>query len=58
MLMTAGALAATGADAAERVTIQLEWQHQFQFAGYYAAQDQGYYRDAGLEVTLLSLIHI
>ncbi|WP_229204890.1 PAS domain S-box protein [Duganella sp. Leaf61] len=53
MLMAAGALTATGADAAEKVTIQLKWQHQFQFAGYYAAQDQGYYRDAGLEVTLL-----
>jgi PAS domain S-box-containing protein len=41
------------AGAAEKVTIQLKWQHQFQFAGYYAAQDQGYYRDAGLDVTLL-----
>jgi PAS domain S-box-containing protein len=42
-----------GAAAAEKVSIQLKWQHQFQFAGYYAAQDQGYYRDAGLDVTLL-----
>jgi len=41
------------AAAAEKVSIQLKWQHQFQFAGYYAAQDQGYYRDAGLDVTLL-----
>ncbi|MET0322305.1 MAG: PAS domain S-box protein [Duganella sp.] len=39
--------------AAEKVAIQLKWQHQFQFAGYYAAQDQGYYRDAGLDVTLI-----
>jgi two-component system, sensor histidine kinase and response regulator len=28
-------------------------QHQFQFAGYYAAQEQGYYRNAGLEVEIL-----
>jgi PAS domain S-box-containing protein len=42
-----------GALAAEKVSIQLKWLHQFQFAGYYAAQDQGYYRDAGLDVTLL-----
>ena len=35
------------------VTLQLKWHHQFQFAGYYAAQDQGYYRDAGLEVRIL-----
>jgi ABC-type nitrate/sulfonate/bicarbonate transport system substrate-binding protein len=46
-------LCAVPAGAAEKVTIQLKWQHQFQFAGYYAAQDQGYYRDAGLDVTLL-----
>jgi PAS domain S-box-containing protein len=44
---------APAATAAEKVTIQLKWLHQFQFAGYYAAQDQGYYRDAGLDVTLL-----
>jgi len=37
---------------AEPVTLQLKWHHQFQFAGYYAAQAQGYYREAGLEVTL------
>ena len=41
--------AATGA---EKITLQLKWMHQFQFAGYYAAQEQGYYRDAGLDVTL------
>ncbi len=34
------------------VTVQLKWFHQFQFAGFYAAIDQGYYRDSGLEVTL------
>ncbi len=35
------------------VRVQLKWAHQFQFAGYYAAIDQGYYRDAGLAVTLV-----
>ena len=34
------------------VTLQLKWTHAFQFAGYYAAQQQGYYRDAGLDVTI------
>lgn len=34
------------------VTLQLKWTHAFQFAGYYAAQMRGYYREAGLEVTL------
>ena len=34
------------------VRVQLKWTHQFQFAGYYAAIHQGYYREAGFEVTL------
>jgi PAS domain S-box-containing protein len=37
----------------ERVVLQLKWTHQFQFAGYYAAVQQGYYREAGLEVALV-----
>ena len=39
--------------ALENVTLQLKWLHQFQFAGYYAAQQKGYYRDAGLDVTIV-----
>lgn len=34
------------------VSLQLKWYHQFQFAGYYAALEQGYYREAGLDVTI------
>ena len=26
-----------------KVTLQLKWHHQFQFAGYYAAQLKGFY---------------
>jgi polar amino acid transport system substrate-binding protein len=36
----------------ERVTLQLQWLDQFQFAGYYMAIEKGFYRDAGLEVAL------
>ena len=36
------------------VTLQLRWEPQFQFAGYYAALWQGYYADAGLDVTIRS----
>ena len=36
------------------VTIQLQWVPQAQFAGYYAAQDLGYYKAAGLDVKLLN----
>ncbi|OQX20751.1 MAG: hypothetical protein BWK76_00105 [Desulfobulbaceae bacterium A2] len=35
------------------VTLQLTWKHQFQFAGYYAAVEQGFYRDAGFDVTIV-----
>jgi len=36
----------------EYVTLQLQWLHQFQFAGFYIAKEKGYYRDAGLNVTI------
>ncbi len=48
MLLAAAAPAA----ALEPVTLQLKWKHQFQFAGYYAALEKGYYREAGFDVTL------
>lgn len=35
-----------------KVTLQLQWVTQSQFAGYYAAVDRGFYRDEGLEVTI------
>ncbi len=41
------------AEPLEKVRLQLKWYHQFQFAGYYAAQAQGYYRDAGLDVEIV-----
>ncbi|RYF91832.1 MAG: hypothetical protein EOO03_00375 [Chitinophagaceae bacterium] len=34
------------------VKLQLKWWHQFQFAGYYAAQIKGYYKAAGLNVEI------
>jgi len=35
------------------IKFQLQWVAQAQFGGYYAALDQGYYKDAGLDVSLL-----
>jgi len=35
------------------VKLQLKWKHQFQFAGYYAAIENGYYKDVGLKVELI-----
>jgi PAS domain S-box-containing protein len=42
-----------GADAGEQVRLQLKWLHQFQFAGYYAAQAKGFYQEENLDVTIL-----
>lgn len=39
--------------AAMPVRLQLKWQHQFQFAGYYAALEKGYYAEEGLDVNIL-----
>lgn len=34
------------------ITIKLHWQHQFQFAGIYAAKEKGFYEQAGLNVQI------
>lgn len=36
----------------DKVILRLKWKHQFQFAGYYAALEKGYYKDAGLDVEI------
>jgi len=41
------------AHALDSVTLQLKWTHAFQFAGHYAAKEQGYYREAGLDVNIV-----
>ncbi len=40
------------AHAADKVTIQLKWVAQAQFAGYFVAKEKGFYKDAGLDVTI------
>jgi ABC-type nitrate/sulfonate/bicarbonate transport system substrate-binding protein len=42
----------TGARADDAVTVRLKWLNQAQFAGFYTAQDKGYYKDAGLSVNI------
>ncbi|TGM41363.1 ABC transporter substrate-binding protein [Leptospira biflexa] len=39
--------------AEEKVTLHLKWYHQFQFAGYYAAYEKGFYKDVGLDVEII-----
>lgn len=43
----------TGSEELIPVRLQLQWVAQSQFAGYYAAQAQGFYEDEGLDVTIL-----
>jgi NitT/TauT family transport system substrate-binding protein len=40
------------AHAADPVTVQLKWVAQAQFAGYFVAKEKGFYKDAGLDVTI------
>lgn len=57
--LTLGACSAGGSGPAESdggltpVTLQLQWFAQGQFAGYYAAVEQGFYEDLGLDVTIV-----
>ncbi|MCG2586298.1 PAS domain S-box protein [Massilia sp. TS11] len=55
LICAASLLAAAPARAAapEKLRIQLKWLHEWQFAGFYAALEQGYYREAGLDVSLV-----
>src|SRR5436853_660745 len=48
---TAGAGTARRAKT-DKITLQLKWVTQAQFAGYYAAKAKGYYKDAGLDVNI------
>ena len=51
LLLLALLFKTTAGLALDAVTLKLKWHHEFQFAGYYAAQELGYYREAGLDVS-------
>jgi len=60
-LLLAGCSSDTGGDEASGsgddltpVKLQLQWTTQAQFAGYYAALDQGYFEDEGLDVEVIT----
>ena len=36
----------------KKITLQLNWLHQFQFAGYYMAKEKGFYNDLNLDVEI------
>lgn len=53
-LMTTTARAESGSVqlGLDKVVLRLKWMHQFEFAGYYAAVEKGFYRNAGLDVEI------
>lgn len=50
--LVSNAADAGGKSSLQTIDFQLRWKHQFQFAGYYAAIEKGFYRQEGLEVRL------
>ncbi|MEO8559317.1 MAG: ABC transporter substrate-binding protein [Rhodospirillales bacterium] len=48
------ALSAGAASAQDKLTVQMKWVPQAQFAGYYVAKDKGFYKEVGLDVTVKS----
>ncbi|QKJ23665.1 ABC transporter substrate-binding protein [Poseidonibacter lekithochrous] len=42
----------TATSEVKKVTLQLSWFDQFQFAGYYIAKEKGFYKELGLDVEI------
>lgn len=36
----------------KKVSLQLSWKHQFEFAGFYMAKEKGFYKNVGLDVEI------
>src|SRR6202158_5648045 len=52
LALAAGTSLVTSAQAADKVTLQLKWVTQAQFAGYFVAKDKGFYKEVDLDVTI------
>ena len=54
LLLAAGAFAASSVQAwaADKVTLQLKWVTQAQFAGYYVAKDKGFYEEENIDIEI------
>jgi len=52
-LLGSTAAGCEGREPADQVTLQLNWFHQAEFAGYYVAEAKGFYHAQGLDVTIL-----
>ncbi|MDY0122650.1 ABC transporter substrate-binding protein [Sulfurimonas sp.] len=51
-LMLIAASLCAAAKPMQKVSLQLQWLDQFQFAGYYMAKEKGFYADAGFDVEI------
>jgi ABC-type nitrate/sulfonate/bicarbonate transport system substrate-binding protein len=54
VLTACGAPSSNGSGPGDQVTVQLSWFPSVEYAGFYAALEQGFYAEAGLDVTLKS----
>ena len=54
LLLAAGAFAVSTVQAwaADKVTLQLKWVTQAQFAGYYVAKDKGFYKEEDIDIEI------
>jgi two-component system, cell cycle sensor histidine kinase and response regulator CckA len=55
LAMTGNFASIRASDSLEHITLQLKYYHQFQFAGYYAAELCGFYADEGLKIDMREL---
>lgn len=51
------ALADSGRTGQRHVVLQLPWYHSWEYAGYYAAEHQGFFKRAGLKVEIRAIEH-
>ncbi|HDY85953.1 MAG TPA: transporter substrate-binding domain-containing protein, partial [Methylophaga sp.] len=52
MMLAAHSVLSYAAAPLEKVSLQLDWKYQFEFAGFIMAKEKGFYNDVGLDVEL------
>jgi len=52
-LLSVFSIIARAGEPLEKVSLQLDWKYQFQYAGFIMAKEKGFYKDVGLDVELL-----
>ncbi len=52
VLLFSSVLFASKNEELHKISVQLLWKHQFEFAGFYMAKEKGFYKEAGLDVDI------